>query len=67
MAKYDDPARAYTLLVSAYDEVRRALSFVRRAQDDVDEIAPSLYAKGRREADKAGGAAVTGGVFGDAG
>ena len=36
--------RAYTLVVETYDEIRRALNYVRWAEDDADEIAPSLYA-----------------------
>ncbi|MET0591574.1 MAG: hypothetical protein ABW133_02670 [Polyangiaceae bacterium] len=35
--------RAFTLLVSAYEEARRALTFLRWEDDDVDEIAPPLY------------------------
>jgi hypothetical protein len=42
--------RSYTLFVRAYDEVRRAISFLRWKQGDVDEITPSLYSgkAGRR-------------------
>jgi hypothetical protein len=36
--------QAYTLLVRAYNDTRDAIAFVRRAQGDVDKIAPSLYA-----------------------
>ena len=36
--------RAFALFVSAYDHARRAVSFLRWQEDDVDEIAPSLYA-----------------------
>ena len=32
-----------TLLVKSYDEVRRAISFLRWKEDDVETIAPSLY------------------------
>jgi hypothetical protein len=41
--------RAFTLLASAHDEARRAISFLRWKQEDVESIAPSLYAgrKGR--------------------
>jgi len=35
---------AFTLFVSAYDHARRAVSFLRWNEEDVDEIAPSLYA-----------------------
>lgn len=37
--------RAFTLLVSAYDDARRAISYLRWHEGDVDTIAPSLYAK----------------------
>ena len=43
-------ARAYTYFVRTYDEVRRAIAFVRFDDEDADEIAPSLSA-GRRRAD----------------
>jgi len=36
--------QALTLLVRAYDEVRRAIQFLRWREDDADTIAPSLYA-----------------------
>ena len=36
--------QALTLLVRSYGEVRRAISFMRWNEDDVDSIAPSLYA-----------------------
>ncbi len=43
--------QAYTLLVRAYNETRDAIAFIRRAEGDVDRIAPSLYAgRGRRVA-----------------
>jgi hypothetical protein len=45
MAARDLRARALTLLVRTYDELRRMLTFVRWAQDDADAIAPSLYAR----------------------
>ncbi|AKF09882.1 hypothetical protein DB32_007031 [Sandaracinus amylolyticus] len=41
--------RALTLLVRTYDEIRRMLTFVRWAQGDADEIAPSLYARRGRK------------------
>jgi hypothetical protein len=37
-------AQAFTLLVRAYDELRRAIAFIRYHEGDVDEIVPSLYA-----------------------
>ncbi len=36
--------RAFTLLINAYEEIRRGLGFLRSKQGDADEIAPSLYA-----------------------
>jgi hypothetical protein len=36
--------QVFTLLVNAYDQVRRAISFLRWEEEDLDEIAPSLYA-----------------------
>ncbi|XXT24742.1 hypothetical protein WME94_24740 [Sorangium sp. So ce429] len=42
----DKRARAFALLVHAYDQIRRAVSFLRWDAGDADEIAPSLY-KGR--------------------
>jgi len=41
----DRRQRAYTLFVSAYDELRRAVVFLRWYEGDADVIAPSLYAK----------------------
>jgi len=37
-------ARAYTYFVRTYDEVRRAMHFIRWDEGDADEIAPSLSA-----------------------
>ncbi|WP_437631636.1 hypothetical protein [Sorangium sp. So ce854] len=42
----DKRARAFALLVRAYDQIRRAVAFLRWDEGDADEIAPSLY-KGR--------------------
>jgi hypothetical protein len=39
-----DRQAAYTLFIEAYDEVRAAIAYVRRKEDDVDTIMPSLYA-----------------------
>jgi hypothetical protein len=36
--------QAFTLLIRGYEEVRRAIAFLRWHEDDVDTIAPSLYA-----------------------
>jgi len=42
-------AKAYTLLIRAYNETRQAVAFVRRRQGDVDDITPSLFAgRGKR-------------------
>lgn len=35
--------RAFTLFINAYDEARRAITFLRWREDDVDQIAPSRY------------------------
>lgn len=35
--------RAYTALLLAYDDARRAITFLRGAKDDADAIAPSLH------------------------
>lgn len=43
--------QVFTLFVNTYDEVRRAIAFLRWRADDLDEIAPSLYAgRGRGKA-----------------
>lgn len=43
--------RAYNLFVNAYDECRRAVTYLRWAEGDADEIAPSLFAnRGPRKA-----------------
>src|SRR6478752_8045044 len=41
--------QAFTLFTGAYDEVRRAISYLRWRTNDVDKIAPSLWAgRGKR-------------------
>lgn len=42
--------QAYTLFVNAYDQIRRAISFLRWDQGDADEIAPSLFGGKKRRA-----------------
>jgi hypothetical protein len=44
--------KAFTLLAKAYDDARRAVTFLRWHEGDVDSIAPSLYAGrgGRKKA-----------------
>jgi hypothetical protein len=37
--------RAFTLFARSYDEARRAVSYLRWHEDDVDSIMPSLFAK----------------------
>lgn len=47
----NDRQRAFTLLARAYDQVRRALTYIRWEEGDADEIAPSLWVRpggGRR-------------------
>ena len=41
-----DRRRAFTLLVRAYDQVRRSLTWVRWRYDDADQLAPSLWSHG---------------------
>jgi len=43
--------QAFTLMVTAYDKLRRAVTYVRWEHGDADKIAPSLYG-GRRRAKK---------------
>ena len=40
--------RAYTLLVTVYEECQSAVEFLRRHQDDADSFTPSLFVKKRR-------------------
>jgi len=40
--------QVFTLLVNAYDQVRRAIWFLRWREEDIEEVAPSLYAGRRR-------------------
>jgi hypothetical protein len=47
--------QAFTLLVSAYDQVRRGIAYLRWNEGDADEIAPSLYG-GRKKRRRASGA-----------
>jgi hypothetical protein len=42
--------KAYTLFLTAYDQLRRAITFIRWNEGDADEIAPSLYAGRKRKA-----------------
>jgi hypothetical protein len=46
-------ARAYSIFVGTYNEVRRAVAYLRGSEDDVDSIIPSLYASRGRRAQKA--------------
>lgn len=52
-----DRQRAYTLCVRAYDETRRAVSYLRWREGDADTITPSLWAGrgGRGKPEKATG------------
>jgi hypothetical protein len=66
--------QAFTLLVNAYDQARRAVQFVRWDEDDLETIAPSLYAgrgsRKRTSSDvakaKAASAGATGAATGEA-
>jgi hypothetical protein len=67
-AATDDRLRAYTLLVNAYDQARRAASYLRWVEGDVEKIVPSLWAGrgGRGSSASAGPAPGTGGGAGAA-
>jgi hypothetical protein len=36
--------RMFTLFIEAYDDARRAISYLRWHEGDADDVAPSLYA-----------------------
>lgn len=42
-AAIEQRERVFTLAMRAYDEVRAAIAFVRRREDDVEDITPNLY------------------------
>lgn len=42
--------QAFTLFINAYDQVRRAVTYLRWNQDDIDDFAPSLYSGRKRKA-----------------
>ena len=44
----DTRQRAFSYLIRTYDEIRRAVLFVRWYEADGDTYAPSLYAKSRK-------------------
>ena len=44
-----DRQKTFTLFVTAYDQLRRAITFIRWNEGDADEIAPSLYAGKKRK------------------
>jgi hypothetical protein len=44
--------RAFTLLLRTYEDVRAAVRFLRRREDDADSIVPTLYVKTRRAGGK---------------
>lgn len=46
----DRRARAFTLLVDAYESCRRAVGYLRWSEGDVDVIAPSMFVRARRAA-----------------
>lgn len=43
-AAAEDRQRAFTLVLRAYDEVRRGITYLRWHEEDVERIAPSLWA-----------------------
>jgi hypothetical protein len=51
--------QAYALFIEAYDQIRRAVSFLRWDKGDADTIAPSLYAANRNSTHKKSGADTT--------
>ena len=55
MATADDRQRAFVLLARAYDQARRAATYIRWKEDDLDKMFPSLWAQrgGARSANKA--------------
>lgn len=50
----DQKRRAFTLFIRAYDEVRRAVTYLRWHEGDAAEIAPSLYSGRQRAAKEEG-------------
>jgi hypothetical protein len=44
--------RAFTLFTRGYDQMRRAVAFLRWDEGDADKVVPSLYAKHRRSKKK---------------
>lgn len=58
-AAADARIRAYTLMVGAYDQARRAVSFLRWNEGDVDAIVPSLYGGRTRSAKPADATSTT--------
>jgi len=57
--------RAYTLLLLAYDDARRAIAFLRADEGDADDIAPALH-PGRPRPKKSEPASPAGGASGTA-
>jgi hypothetical protein len=51
--------RAYTLVVHTYQEARSAISYLRRREDDVESIAPSLFSGRTRKKPVDGGGDAT--------
>jgi hypothetical protein len=49
-AAADRRIRAFTLFARAYDACRRAIAYLRWAEDDVDEIVPTLFVRRSRRA-----------------
>jgi len=39
----EERLRAFTFVIKVYEEARAAISYLRRREDDVDQIAPNLY------------------------
>lgn len=60
-AVVSERVRAFTLLVSSYDEARKAVGFLCWGTDEADKIAPSIYAgrSKKKESSSPKGAVVT--------
>jgi hypothetical protein len=52
--------RAFTLLIRAYADVRRAVRYLRWRERDADGVAPSLYRRGERQRSRPGLTGTTG-------
>ncbi len=51
--------QAFTLFIRTYDQLRRAVHYLRWEHGDAEEIAPSLYAASRRRSSRSGKSKTT--------